>query len=150
MAMSLGDNSGSDIPRAEINVTPLADVMLVLLIIFMITAPLMSHKVKIELPNANPHTKPVPIDVPPIDLAVEADGTMYWNDSPVNDAIFKARLGVAAGSNPQPALNIRADKTTPYRIIWQVMQEAKDAGLVHVGFITHGTGKGGSAPGGGD
>ncbi|TAN04045.1 MAG: biopolymer transporter ExbD [Rhodanobacteraceae bacterium] len=146
--MSLGGGGSSDVPGAEINVTPLADVMLVLLIIFMITAPLMSHKIKVNLPDANPHTKPVAVDVPPIDLALEADGTIYWNDSEVDDAIFRARLGVAAGSNPQPALNIRADKTTPYRIIWKVMQEAKSAGMVHVGFITHGSGKG-SGPGGG-
>ncbi|MES2404495.1 MAG: biopolymer transporter ExbD [Pseudomonadota bacterium] len=146
MAMSLGDNTGSDIPRAEINVTPLADVMLVLLIIFMITAPLMSHKVKIDLPRADPNTKPVPIEVPPIDLAVEADGTLYWNDSPISDAILSAKLRAEASNTPQPELDIRADKTTPYRIIWKVMQEAKDAGLVHVGFITHGKGKNGSNP----
>lgn len=146
MAMSLGDNTGSDIPRAEINVTPLADVMLVLLIIFMITAPLMSHKIKVDLPRADPNTKPVPIEVPPIDLAVEPDGTMYWNDSLINDAIFSARLRAEASNTPQPELDIRADKATPYRIIWKVMQEAKDAGLVHVGFITHGKGKNGSTP----
>src|SRR5690348_17746818 len=91
MAMSVGDNTGSDVPRAEINVTPLADVMLVLLIIFMITAPLMSHKVKVDLPRANPNTKPAAVEVPPIDLAVEPDGTLYWNDNQASDAVFSAR-----------------------------------------------------------
>ncbi|MGH8114450.1 MAG: ExbD/TolR family protein [Rhodanobacteraceae bacterium] len=146
MAMSVGDNTGSDIPKAEINVTPLADVMLVLLIIFMITAPLMSHKVKVDLPKANPNTKPTTIEVPPIDLAVEPDGTLYWNDSQMSDAVFSARLRAAATSQPQPELNIRADKTTPYKVIWKVMQEAKSAGMVHLGFITAGNAKPGSTP----
>jgi len=142
--MSVGENTGSDIPKAEINVTPLADVMLVLLIIFMITAPLMSHKVKVDLPRADPNTKPTTIQVPPIDLAVEADGTLYWNDSLVSDAVLTARLRAAASSNPQPELNIRADKTTPYRVIWKVMQDAKGAGMVHLGFITQGKARNGS------
>jgi biopolymer transport protein ExbD len=143
MAMSVGENTGSDVPRAEINVTPLADVMLVLLIIFMITAPLMSHKVKVELPRANPNTKPAAVEVPPIDLAVETDGTLYWNDNQISDAVFSARLRAAAATQPQPELNIRADKTTPYKVIWKVMQDAKDAGMVHLGFITQGNAKGG-------
>ncbi|HET9819838.1 MAG TPA: biopolymer transporter ExbD [Rhodanobacteraceae bacterium] len=146
MAMSVGDNTGSDIPKAEINVTPLADVMLVLLIIFMITAPLMSHKVKVELPRADPNTKASVIQVPPIDLAVEADGTLYWNDSEISDAVLSARLRAAATSQPQPELNIRADKTTPYKVIWKVMQEAKSAGMVHLGFITAGKARPGSSP----
>ena len=144
MAMSTG-GTGSEIPAAEINVTPLADVMLVLLIIFMITAPLMSHKVKVDLPQANPDTKPTTIQVPPIDLAVEANGTMYWNDSEVSEAILNARLRARASDTPQPELQIRADKTTPYSIIWKVMQDAKDAGIVHIGFITHGKSGPGSA-----
>jgi biopolymer transport protein ExbD len=144
--MSVGENTGSDIPKAEINVTPLADVMLVLLIIFMITAPLMSHKVKVDLPRADPNTKPATIQVPPIDLAVEPDGTLYWNDSPVSDAVLTARLRAAAASNPQPELNIRADKTTPYKVIWKVMQEAKSAGMVHLGFITQGKARPGTGP----
>jgi biopolymer transport protein ExbD len=119
--------------------------MLVLLIIFMITAPLMSHKIKVDLPQANPDTKPTTIQVPPIDLAVEANGTMYWNDSEVSEAILNARLRARASDTPQPELQIRADKTTPYSIIWKVMQDAKDAGIVHVGFITHGKSGPGSA-----
>jgi biopolymer transport protein ExbD len=145
MAMSAGDNTGSDIPKAEINVTPLADVMLVLLIIFMITAPLMSHKVKVDLPRANPNVKPAGIEVPPIDLAVEPDGTLYWNDNQISDAVLSARLRAAATTQPQPELNIRADKSTQYKVIWKVMQEAKDAGMVHLGFITQGNAK--AAPG---
>lgn len=146
MSMSTGDNTGSEIPKAEINVTPLADVMLVLLIIFMITAPLMSHKVKVDLPRADPNTKPASIEVPPIDLAVEPDGTLYWNDSQISDAVLSAKLRAAATSQPQPELNIRADQTTQYKVIWKVMQEAKDAGMVHLGFITAGKAKPGATP----
>ena len=138
MAMSLGGNTGSDIPKAEINVTPLADVMLVLLIIFMITAPLMSHKVKVDLPKANPDTKPAVIKVPPVDLAIEPDGTLYWNDAQVSEAVFNAKLKVAAAQVPQPELHIRADKTTTYNVIWKTMQDARNAGMVHLGFITNG------------
>ncbi len=138
MAMSLGDTGGTANPSPEINVTPLADVMLVLLIIFMITAPLMSHRIKVDLPHADPNTKPTPIQVPPIDLAIEPDGSLYWNDSAINEAEFKARLAVAAQQNPQPELNIRADKTTTYKVIWQAMSDAKAAGMVHLGFITTG------------
>lgn len=143
MSMSVGDTSGTEIPKAEINVTPLADVMLVMLIIFMITAPLMSHKVKVDLPRADPATKPTTIQVPPIDLAVEPDGSLYWNDAQVSDALFSAKLRAAAASNPQPEIDIRADKTTPYRVIKKVMQDAKDAGIVHLGFITEGKTKNG-------
>ena len=144
MAFSTGNQSGA--PMSEINVTPLVDVMLVLLIIFMITAPLMSHKVKVDLPRADPNTKPAPIEVPPIDLAVEPDGTVYWNDSQISDAVLSAKLRAAATSVPQPELNIRADKTTPYRVIWKVMQDAKGAGMVHLGFITQGKARSGSTP----
>jgi biopolymer transport protein ExbD len=136
MAMSVGTDSGD--MRAEINVTPLADVMLVLLIIFMITAPLMSHKIKVDLPQANPNTKPTPIKVVPIDLAIEPDGSMYWNDIPVSEPELNAKLKVAAQQVPQPELNIRADRTTTYRVIWKAMSDAKDAGMVHLGFITTG------------
>ncbi|MGH8191366.1 MAG: ExbD/TolR family protein [Rhodanobacteraceae bacterium] len=148
MAMSTGDISGTEVPKAEINVTPLADVMLVLLIIFMITAPLSSHKVKIELPLANPNVKVTPPEVPPIDLAVEADGTLYWNDSEVSDAVLNARLQavVASSGTQQPELNIRADRTTPYKVIWKVLQDAKGAGMVHVGFITKGKAGPGAGP----
>ena len=125
---------------ADINVTPLVDVMLVLLIIFMITAPLMSHKITVELPKANPNQTAADKMVP-IDLAVREDGSMYWNDNAITNAELKARLAVEAQKTPQPELQIRADKTIEYRTIWEVMSAAKGAGMVHVGFITTGDGK---------
>jgi biopolymer transport protein ExbD len=122
---------------AEINVTPLVDVMLVLLIIFMITAPLMSHKIRIDLPQANPNV----IDQPqpePIDLAVKENGDLFYNDEPVTEAILQAQLLVAAQKSPQPELQIRADKTTQYQKVAAVMAAAKRAGMVKIGFITTG------------
>ncbi|MBC6942869.1 MAG: biopolymer transporter ExbD [Xanthomonadales bacterium] len=137
MGMSAGGSGGG--PMAEINVTPLVDVMLVLLIIFMITAPLMSHKIRIDLPQANPNVQQ---DNPPepIDLAIRENGDLFWNDEPVTEAILQAQLRVAAQKNPQPELQIRADKPTQWQKIATVMAEAKSAGMVKLGFMTTGAG----------
>ena len=120
---------------AEINVTPLVDVMLVLLIIFMITAPLMSHKIRIDLPQANPNQQQ---ENPPepIDLAIKESGEIFWNDELVTEAMLQAQLRVAAQKNPQPELQIRADKETRYQLLATVMADAKSAGMVKIGFIT--------------
>ena len=135
MGMSAGGSGGG--PMAEINVTPLVDVMLVLLIIFMITAPLMSHKIRIDLPQANPNTvETTPPE--PIDLAIKENGDLFWNDEPVTDAILQAQLRVAAQKSPQPELQIRADKPTQWQKIATVMAEAKSAGMVKLGFMTTG------------
>jgi len=135
MAMSTGDNSGG--PMSEINVTPLVDVMLVLLIIFMITAPLMSHRITVDLPTANPKVSDnEPVE--PMDLAVKPDGTLYLNDAEVTEAELKAQFAVAASKAPQPELQIRADKTTEYKVVKKILASAKEQGMVHVGFITTG------------
>ena len=134
MAMSSGGNSGG--PMSEINVTPLVDVMLVLLIIFMITAPLMSHSVTITLPTANPKTKDEEVVTPPLDLAVKQDGSMYFNDHPVTDAEMRAQFLVNAQKVPQPELQIRADKGTEFKIVKKIITSAKESGMVHVAFMT--------------
>ena len=132
--MAFSSNSGGG-PMAEINVTPLVDVMLVLLIIFMITAPLMTHKIRIDLPQANPNiVETTPPD--PIDLAVKESGDLYWNDELITEAMLAAQLRVAAQKTPQPELQIRAEKTTQYQLIATVMANAKSAGMVKIGFIT--------------
>jgi biopolymer transport protein ExbD len=132
--MAFTSNSGGG-PMAEINVTPLVDVMLVLLIIFMITAPLMSHKIRIDLPQANPNQQQ---ENPPepIDLAIKETGDIFWNDELVTEAMLQAQLRVAAQKNPQPELQIRADKETKYQLLATVMADAKSAGMVKIGFIT--------------
>ncbi|HMH68472.1 MAG TPA: biopolymer transporter ExbD [Pinirhizobacter sp.] len=138
MAMSTGGNSGG--PMSEINVTPLVDVMLVLLIIFMITAPLMTHRIKIDLPKANPNVKEE-VQVEPMDVAVKEDGSLYSGDAPVTEAELKNQFAVAANKSPQPEIQLRADRTTQYKTVRKVLGFAKDAGMVHVAFLTTGNSK---------
>ncbi|MEO7199661.1 MAG: biopolymer transporter ExbD [Dokdonella sp.] len=131
--MAFSTNSSG--PMADINVTPLVDVMLVLLIIFMITAPLMTHKIRIDLPQANPNViETTPPD--PIDLAIKDTGELYWNDEPVTEAMLQAQLRVTAQRNPQPELQIRVEKTVQYQLLATVMASAKASGMVKIGFIT--------------
>jgi biopolymer transport protein ExbD len=134
MAFSSGNDSGG--PMAEINVTPLVDVMLVLLIIFMITAPLMSHKVKVELPQANLNTLvEKPMVVQPVTIAVTEEGNLYWNDQPITKDQIESRLSVEAQKTPQPAINVRGDRTTKYRVVQEVVQIAQNQGMRKVGFV---------------
>jgi biopolymer transport protein ExbD len=133
MAFSTGNESGG--PMAEINVTPLVDVMLVLLIIFMITAPLMSHKVKVELPKATLAEKPESKTTPPITLAVTQEGNMFWNDQPISLGQLESRLSVEAQKTPQPAINVRGDRTTKYRTVAEVVRIAQAQGMRKVGFV---------------
>ena len=135
MAFSSGNSGG---PMAEINVTPLVDVMLVLLIIFMITAPLMSHKVKIELPEANlvqdPDDKKAPT-TPPITISVKENGDLFWGDEPVSKEILESRLSSAAQLQPQPKLNLRGDKTTKMGTIAEVTKIAQSQGMLDIGYV---------------
>ena len=132
--MAFSNSSGGGGPMAEINVTPLVDVMLVLLIIFMITAPLMAHKVKIELPEAELLNRD---EAPgrPITLALKEDGEIYWNDEKVPMAVLESQLAVEAQKKPQPRIDIRADKTTKYKLINEVVKTAKNVGIAKVGFV---------------
>ena len=134
MAFSTGNESGG--PMAEITVTPLVDVMLVLLIIFMITAPLMSHKVKVELPQANlDQLDEKPMVVQPITITVTDAGNLFWNDQPITKDQIESRLSVEAQKTPQPAINVRGDKTTKYRVVQQIVQVAQNQGMRKVGFV---------------
>ncbi len=134
MAFTSGNGSGG--PMATINVTPLVDVMLVLLIIFMITAPLMTHKIKVELPQANLDKRPDKVPpTPPITLTVQEDGKLYWNDALVNRDQLESQLSVEAQKTPQPEINVRGDKTTKYRVVQEVVRTAQSQGMRKVGFI---------------
>jgi biopolymer transport protein ExbD len=120
--------------KAEINVVPLVDVMLVLLVIFIITAPLLTHSVKIDLPKAssNPNiTKPEHVEI-----AIREDGSLFWNGELVPKASLSARFAIEAKKDPQPELHIRADKLTHYENVAVVMSEAAKTGLVKIGFVT--------------
>jgi len=135
MAFSAGNDSGG--PMAEINVTPLVDVMLVLLIIFMITAPLMSHKVKVELPEANLDNRDTTKvqETTPITIAVKDNGSLFWNDEPVSQGLMESRFSTEAQKLPQPQVNVRGDKTAKYRLVQQVVQTAQQQGMRKVGFV---------------
>ncbi len=121
-------------PMAEINVTPLVDVMLVLLVIFIITAPLLSYAIRLDLPNAPASA----ISAPPetVKLAIDADGALYWNAEKIDDDALATRLSQAAGQEPQPELHLRADRATRYERIATVMAAAQKAGLTRMGFVT--------------
>jgi biopolymer transport protein ExbD len=125
--MAFGTQDDSDEVMNEINMTPLVDVMLVLLIIFIITVPVMKHAVNIDLPRATntaQDSKPQTIR-----LSVDATGLYYWNDVPVGDADLALQLQAAAGKQPQPELHIRGDKSVRYERVAQVMAAAQQAGL---------------------
>ena len=132
MAFTSGSGGG---PMADINVTPLVDVMLVLLIIFMITAPLMTHKVTVKLPEASLNVKPK-ITTPPVTLAIKADGSRYWNDEAVTPARLDQYTAIIVQKDPQPQVNVRADATTKYGIINDAVQQLRHAGVRKVGFVS--------------
>ncbi len=136
MSFSSGNESGG--PMAEINVTPLVDVMLVLLIIFMVTTPLMNHRVKVQLPEAVLDKKPEEkgIKVPPITIAVTESGALFWNDEPITRQVIESKLSVEAQKTPQPTVNIRGDRTTKYRMVNEVVKIAQSQGMRKVGFVT--------------
>lgn len=134
MAFSAGGGQNNNQPMSEINVTPLVDVMLVLLIIFMITAPLMTHKIPIDLPQASTVKNPEEPNI--ITLALTADGNLYWNDIAVTKEEWKARIEQAATQQPQPELQLRADKITQYQVLAEIMADAQNAGIKRMGFIT--------------
>ena len=120
--------------KAEINVVPLVDVMLVLLVIFIITAPLLTNAVKIDLPKAssNPNvTKPDHIE-----FAIREDGSLFWNGELIPVQSLPARFALEAKKQPQPELHIRADRLTHYEKVAQVMSDAAKTGLVRIGFVT--------------
>ena len=133
--MAFSSNSSGGGPMADINVTPLVDVMLVLLIIFMITAPLITHKVVVKLPQATLSAKPV-LTIPPVTLAIKANGERFWNDEPVTAAKLDQYMAIHVQKDPQPQVNIRADSNTKYGIINDAVQTLRKAGIRKVGFVS--------------
>ena len=131
MGMSGGGSNGA---MADINVTPLVDVMLVLLIIFIITIPVINHAVKIDLPRATNQ----PNDSKPqsINVSIDAQGKVFWNQQEVDDATLDQRIAEAALQQPQPELHLRADREVRYERVAQVMAAAQHGGLGKIGFIT--------------
>jgi biopolymer transport protein ExbD len=132
--MAFGTQDESDEVMNEINMTPLVDVMLVLLIIFIITVPVMKHAVNIDLPRASSEREQTKPDN--ILFSVTADGSYYWNEQKIDDAEFKSRLAAEAAKDPQPEFHIRGDKAARYERIALALSAAREAGVRKIGFVT--------------
>ena len=132
--MAFGTQDEPDEVMNEINMTPLVDVMLVLLIIFIITVPVMKHSVDIDLPRASAQ----PQDVKPqtVRLSVDGNGQYWWNEAAVKDEDLPRLLKAEAARDPQPELHIRGDKAVRYERVAQAMAAAQQAGMRKIGFVT--------------
>lgn len=133
MAMSVG-GGGDDEPMMEINTTPLIDVMLVLLIMFIITLPVMTHAVKLDMPQTR-NINPPPVTIEPIQLEVDWDGTVLWNGTPVNTASLEGYFRVEAAKNPQPELHVRPNRRANYDTVAKVLAMAQRNGMQRIGFV---------------
>ena len=133
MAVRYPSDRGSP-AMAEINIIPLCDVLLVLLIIFMVTAPALSHQIDVDLPQPTPD-KPVPTE--PIDLSIDASGQVFWNGGATDDASLPAlmRTAASASADRQPLLKINASGDCDYQAVAKVLAAARNAGLANIGFV---------------
>ena len=134
MAFGGFDKGGAPAPMAEINMVPLIDVMLVLLVIFIITAPLLTHAVKVDLPKASSQVNQTKPDN--VQLAIDRDGVVYWNGEAVRAVEWRKRMEAAAKVVPQPEIHLRADGEVAYRLVAQLMSDAARTGLTRIGFVT--------------
>ncbi|WP_005876287.1 ExbD/TolR family protein [Oxalobacter paraformigenes] len=134
MAFGGFKNKQGRTPMAEMNMVPLIDVMLVLLVIFIVTAPLLSHSVRIELPQAS--SKSVETAPAKIDLAIQSGGELLYNGNAVDRNTAQALFTEAARKNPMPEVHIYADRHADYQYVAQTLADASRAGLTTIGFIT--------------
>ncbi len=135
--MAFASNSGSG-PMADINVTPLVDVMLVLLIIFMVTAPILSYPIDIDLPQRTNTPPDNPVEPPdPVKLRIDQSGTVYWNDSPTPVSALRSMMTSEVERDPanQPTLEIDMNEEAQYEILAKVLASAKDAQMKKIGFV---------------
>lgn len=119
---------------SEINMTPLVDVMLVLLIIFIITVPVLTHSVKVDLPRAD--NTPNELKPETVNLAVNAEGIIFWNETPVTPEELEVRLTAEAARQPQPEVHIRGDKAVDYEHVIKTMAAVQRSGILKLGFVT--------------
>ena len=134
MAFASFDAKRSNAPVAEINMVPLIDVMLVLLVIFIITAPLLTHAVKLDLPKASSAVNQAPPQK--IEFAIDAAGQLFWNGEPVSREDAAARFAAEGAKDPQPEVHLRADQAVAYRFVAETLADASKAGLSKVGFVS--------------
>lgn len=133
---SLSNQTDDDF-NPEINTTPLVDVMLVLLIIFIITIPVINHSVHLDLPRAS--ARPSNTQPETVHLSIDGAGQRFWNNERVSEEALIAKITEAARRQPQPELQLRAARTTPYETVAQVMAVVQRGGLTKIGFITEPT-----------
>jgi biopolymer transport protein ExbD len=133
MAMSVG-SGGEDEPMMEINTTPLIDVMLVLLIMFIITLPVMTHAVKLDMPQAKPPTDN-PVVIEPIRVDIDWDGSIIWNGSLVQLEQLEGFFRTEAARNPQPELHVRPERRANYDTVAKVLALAQRNGMQRIGFV---------------
>jgi biopolymer transport protein ExbD len=134
MAMSTGSSEG---PLSEINMTPLIDVMLVLLIIFIITIPSQTHAVKIDNPLPPPPNTPPPPPPEVINLGIDFDGTILWNSAPVDRTTLQGYISEESVKQPQPEVHITVDKFAKYEIVAQTLADLQHRGLKKIGFVNN-------------
>ena len=134
MAFGKFDSDSEDEVLSEINMIPLIDVMLVLLIVFIITVPVIRHAVQLELPQAT--STPSQERPATIRLAIDAQGQYHWNEAAISDQELQTRLNAAAAQQPQPELHLSGDKAVRYERVAQAMAAAQRAGLGKIGFLT--------------
>ena len=134
MAFGSFDRKSSNQPMAEINMVPLIDVALVLLVIFIVTAPLLTHAVKLDLPKA---TSNADIQKPEkVEFAIDAAGALFWNGERLSREDAAARFVEAGQKRPQPEIYLRADQNVPYRYVAEMLADASRAGLSKVAFVS--------------
>ena len=133
MAMSVG-GGGDDEPMMDINTTPLIDVMLVLLIMFIITLPVMTHAVKLDMPQSK-NQPPPDVVIEPIQLEVDWDGTVIWNGTPVQLSALEGYFRVEAANNPQPEVHVRPNRRAPYDTVAKVLALAQRNNMQRIGFV---------------
>ena len=134
MAFASFDSRRGGVPMAEINMIPLIDVMLVLLVIFIVTAPLLTQAVKLELPKAT--SQPNDLRPQKIELAIDASGALYWNGEAVTRKVAQQRFADEGGKPVQPEVHLRADQGVAYRFVAQTLADASKAGLTKIGFVS--------------
>jgi len=133
MAMIAGRNAGQS--YSKINMTPLIDVMLVLLIIFIITLPSQTHAIKIDNPSPHPEVPQAPPEV--IDLQIDFDGTLFWNKTAVDRATMQDYIIAEANKSPQPEVHITVDKFANYQTVAQTLADLQRRGLQKIGFVNN-------------
>ena len=134
MAFASFDSKSASAPMADINMVPLIDVMLVLLVIFIVTAPLLTHSVKLQLPEASSQVTPPVVEK--VEFAIDADGLLYWNGERLSREEVVQRFQAEGAKPTPPEVHLRADQAVAYRYVAQTLADAAKAGLTKIGFVS--------------